>query len=188
VRLSPQFEKALIYATRIHGGKLRKKTRIPFIGHILGITAIALDYGANETEAIGVLLHDAVEDGGGPKRLRDIERKFGKNVARIVEGCTDTFQTPKPPWLERKENYIAHLKRASASTRLVSAADKLHNTRAILHNLRQEGDNLWSRFNGGKEGAVWYYRSLVSAFREHGSNELIEELDRVVAEIEKSTE
>ena len=185
MRLAPQFEKALIYATRIHGGKLRKKTRIPYIGHILGVAAIAMEYGANETEAIAALLHDAVEDGGGPRRLRDIERKFGKKVARIVEGCTDTLQTPKPPWRERKENYIAHLKRASASTRLVSAADKLHNARAILHNLRYEGDNVWSRFNGGKEGALWYYRSLVSAFREHGSNELIEELDRVVTKIEE---
>ena len=110
-----------------------------------------MEYGANETEAIAALLHDAVEDCGGAKRLRDIERKFGKKVARIVEGCTDTFQRPKPPWRERKENYIAHLKRASASTRLVSAADKLHNARAILHNLRQEGDNVWSRFKGGKE-------------------------------------
>jgi (p)ppGpp synthase/HD superfamily hydrolase len=185
VQLSPQFEKALIYATRIHGGKLRKKTRIPYIGHILGVTAIAMEYGANETEAIGALLHDAVEDCGGARRLHDIECKFGRKVARIVEGCTDTDQIPKPPWRERKENYIAHLNRASASTRLVSAADKLHNGRAILHNLRQEGDNLWSRFNGGKEGALWYYRSLVSTFREHGSNELIEELDRVVTEIEK---
>jgi (p)ppGpp synthase/HD superfamily hydrolase len=88
------------------------------------------------------------------------------------------LQTPKPPWRERKENYIAHLKRASASTRLVSAADKLQNTRTILHSLRQEGDNLWSRF----------YRSLVSAFSEHGSNQLIEELDRVVTEIERSAE
>jgi len=186
VRLLPQFEKALIYATRIHGGKLRRKTRISYIGHILGVTAIALEYSANETEAIAALLHDAVEDCGGAKRLRDIERKFGKKVARIVEGCTDTFRTPKPPWRERKEIYIAHLKRAAVSTRLVSAADKLHNARAILHNLRQEGDNLWSRFDGGKEGALWYYRSLVSAFREHGSNELIEELDRVVTEIEES--
>jgi (p)ppGpp synthase/HD superfamily hydrolase len=185
VRLSPQFEKALIYATRIHGGKLRKKTRIPYIGHILGVTAIALEYGANETEAIAALLHDVVEDCGGVKRLRDIERKFGRKVARIVKGCTDTDQTPKPPWRKRKENYIAHLQRASASTRLVSAADKLHNTRAILHHLRQEQDSLWSRFNGGKEGALWYYRSLVSAFRKHGSNALIEELDRVVTEIEE---
>lgn len=185
MRLSPQFEKALIYATRIHGGKLRKKTRIPYIGHLLGVTAIALEYGANETEAIAALLHDAVEDCGGVKRLRDIERKFGRKVARIVKGCTDTDQTPKPPWRKRKENYIAHLKQASASTRLVSAADKLHNARAILHHLRQEQDSLWPRFNDGKEGALWYYRSLVSAFREHGSNALIEELDRVVTEIEE---
>ncbi|HZA37809.1 MAG TPA: HD domain-containing protein [Candidatus Baltobacteraceae bacterium] len=175
----------MIYATRIHGGKLRKKTRIPYIGHLLGVTAIALEYGANETEAIAALLHDAVEDCGGVKRLRDIERKFGRKVARIVKGCTDTDQTPKPPWRKRKENYIAHLKQASASTRLVSAADKLHNARAILHHLRQEQDSLWPRFNGGKEGALWYYRSLVSAFREHGSNALIEELDRVVTEIEE---
>src|SRR4029450_13566213 len=185
MQLSPQFEKALIYATRIHGGKLRKKTRIPYIGHILGVAAIAMEYGANETEAIAALLHDAVEDGGGPRRLRDIERKFGKKVARIVEGCTDTLQTPKPPWRQRKKNYIAHLKRFSASTRLVSAADKLHNARAILHNLRYEGDNVWSRFNGGKEGGLRYYGPLVSGFREHGSNELIEELDRVVTKIEE---
>src|SRR5882672_1888537 len=109
MRLSRQFEKALIYATRIHGGQLRKKTRIPYIAHILGVSAIAMEYGANETEAIAALLHDAVEDCGGAKRLRDIERKFGKKVARIVDGCTDTFQRPKPPWRERKENYIAQL-------------------------------------------------------------------------------
>src|SRR5213596_173275 len=102
MRLSRQFEKALIYATRIHGAKLRRKTRIPYIGHILGVTAIALEYGANETEAIAALLHDAVEDCGGAKRLCDIERKFGKKVARIVEDCTDTFQTPRPPWRETK--------------------------------------------------------------------------------------
>src|SRR5213079_3422737 len=185
MRLSRQFEKALIYATRIHGGQLRKKTRIPYSAHILGVCAIAMEYGANETEAIGALLHDAVEDCGGAKRLRDIERKFGKKVARIVEGCTDTDQMPKPPWRERKEKYIAHLKSASRSTRLVSAADKLHNARAILRNLRAEGDKLWSRFNGGKEGTLWYYRSLVTAFRQHGKSELIDELDRAISEIER---
>ena len=187
MRLSRQFEKALLYATRIHGGQLRKKTRIPYLAHILGVTAIALEYGAKETEAIGALLHDAVEDCGGAKRLRDIERKFGKAVARIVDGCTDTDQTPKPPWRERKERYIAHLKSASHSTRLVSASDKLHNARAILRNLREEGDQLWSRFSGGKEGSLWYYRSLLTAFRRHGKSELVDELDRVVSEIERLT-
>src|ERR1700746_2160469 len=127
MQLSPQFEKALTYATRIHGGQLRKKTRIPYIAHILGVAAIAMEYGANEKEAIGAWLHDAVEDCGGAKRLRDIERKFGKQVAKIVEGCTDTDQTPKPPWLARKKAYIAHLRSASAPTQIVSAADKLHN-------------------------------------------------------------
>jgi (p)ppGpp synthase/HD superfamily hydrolase len=185
VNLSPKFEEALIYATRVHGGQLRKKTRIPYIVHLLGVAAIAMEYGANETEAIAALLHDAVEDCGGPERQREIEEKFGKEVAEIVAGCTDTDQTPKPPWRERKEKYITHLKTASASTRLVSASDKLHNAQAIVHNLREEGDEVWERFNAGKDGALWYYRSLVTAFREHGSSALIDELDRVVTEMER---
>src|SRR5438477_4127979 len=103
MKLSKRFKKALVYATRIHGGQLRKKTRIPYIAHILGVAAIAMEYGANETETIAALLHDAVEDAGGEKRLRDIEKKFGKVVAKIVDGCTDTYETPKPPWMERKK-------------------------------------------------------------------------------------
>lgn len=185
MELSPKFEEALVYATRVHGGQLRKKTKIPYIGHLLGVTAIALEYGANETEAIGALLHDAVEDCGGPPRQREIEERFGKEVGEIVAGCTDTDQIPKPPWRERKENYIAHLKSASDSTRLVSASDKLHNAQAIVHNLREEGDEVWTRFKGGKEGTLWYYRSLVSTFREHGQSALVDELDRVVSEMER---
>lgn len=185
VKLSPKFEEALIYATRVHGGQLRKKTRIPYIGHLLGVTAIAMEYGANETEAIGALLHDAVEDCGGPQRQREIEEIFGKEVGEIVAGCTDTDQTPKPPWRERKEKYIAHLETASPSTRLVSASDKLHNAQAILHNLREDGETIWTRFKGGKDGTLWYYRSLVMAFRKHGDNALIDALDRVVTDIEK---
>ena len=185
MKLSSKFEEALIYATRIHGGQLRKKTKIPYIGHLLGVAAIALEYGANETEAIGGLLHDAVEDCGGPERQREIEEKFGKEVGEIVAGCTDTDQTPKPPWRERKEKYIAHLQTVSASTRLVSASDKLHNAQAIVHNLREDGDEIWTRFKGGKEGALWYYRSLVTAFREHGESALVNELDRVVSKMER---
>jgi (p)ppGpp synthase/HD superfamily hydrolase len=100
MKLSRQFEKALVYATRAHSDQTRRKTGIPYIAHILGVTAIAMEYGANETEAIAALLHDAVEDSGGAKRLRDIERKFGKTVTKIVDGCTDTYETPKPPWRE----------------------------------------------------------------------------------------
>src|SRR3989440_12615552 len=118
MKLSEKFEEALVYATRAHGDQMRKKTGIPFIAHILGVAAIAMEYGADETEAIAALLHDAVEDCGGAKRLRDIKRKFGKDVARIVEGCTDTDQTPKPPWRERKKAYVAHVRRAPMPTKL----------------------------------------------------------------------
>lgn len=185
MKLSPAFEDALLYATRIHGGQMRKKTQVPYIGHLLGVTAIALEYGASETEAIGALLHDAVEDGGGLERQKQIEKIFGKEVGAIVAGCTDSDQTPKPPWRERKENYIAHIATASASTRLVSASDKLHNARAIVHNLREDGDSVWERFKAGKQGALWYYRALVTAFRQHGKSHLIDELDRVVREMER---
>ena len=184
MHLSRHFEKALIYATRIHGGQLRKKTRIPYVAHILGVAAIAMEYGANETEAIAALLHDSVEDCGGAKRLRDIERKFGKDVAKIVEGCTDTDQKPKPPWLERKKVYVAHVRHAPVPTKLVSASDKLHNLRAILMDYRKEGDKLWARFNGGKPGVLWYYRVLVNAFSGKRIQPLVQELDRTLTVLE----
>jgi GTP pyrophosphokinase len=85
----------------------------------------------------------------------------------------------------RKEAYIAHIAHATPSVRLVSAADKLHNARAILTDYRILGNALWRRFHGGKEGTLWYYRALVNAFRATGTTSLIEELDRVVSEIER---
>jgi (p)ppGpp synthase/HD superfamily hydrolase len=186
MKLSDKFEEALVYATQAHGNQMRKKTGIPFVAHILGVTAIALEYGASETEAISALLHDTVEDCGGADRLRDIREKFGDDVAGIVDGCTDTYETPKPPWLERKRAYIEHLKDSDSSTRLVSASDKLHNTRAILAELRRHGMGVFDRFGGKKDGTLWYYRTLVTAFREHGNHtDLIGELDRVLTEIEE---
>ena len=188
MKISEKFEEALVYATQAHGNQMRKKTGIPFVAHILGVTAIALEYGASETEAISALLHDTVEDCGGADRFRDIREKFGDDVAGIVDGCTDTYETPKPPWLERKRAYIEHLKDSDSSTRLVSASDKLHNTRAILAELRRHGTDVFDRFGGKKDGTLWYYRTLVTAFREHGNHtDLIGELDRVVTEIEKLT-
>ena len=186
MKLSPNFEDALIYATQAHCDQTRKKTGIPYIAHVLGVTAIALEYGANETEAIGALLHDTVEDCGGAERLRDIQKRYGDDVAKIVDGCTDTDEVPKPPWRARKEAYVAHLKDSDTSTRLVSAADKLHNTRAILADLRRHGPKVFERFSGKKEGTLWYYRALVAAFRRHRDHaDLIDELDLVVTQVEK---
>jgi GTP pyrophosphokinase len=152
--LSPQFDDALQYAVIIHAGQPRKGTSIPYLAHLLGVASIALEYGANETETIGALLRDAGEDAGGRGRIEDIRTRFGNAVADIVSGCTDADTIPKPPWRQRKEEYIAHLRKASASVRLVSASDKLHNARAILRDYRRHADLLWSRFNGGKEGTL----------------------------------
>jgi GTP pyrophosphokinase len=183
--LGQRFDCALHYASVIHAGQFRKGTGIPYISHVLGVASIALEYGANEDEAIGALLHDAGEDAGGEGRVGDIRARFGDNVARIVEGCSDTFKIPKPPWRERKEKYIAHLESADGSTILVSASDKLYNARAILRDVRRDGDTAFDRFTGKKAGTLWYYDAITTAFRKHRESELIEELDRVVTEIRK---
>jgi (p)ppGpp synthase/HD superfamily hydrolase len=184
MKLSSRFEAALAYAARIHSGQVRKGTEIPFVSHLLAVACIVLENGASEDEAIGALIHDAAEDAGGQARIDDIRGLFGERVAEIVEGCSDTFVTPKPLWLPRKEHHIAHLARASASVRLVVAADKLHNVRAMLRDHRAIGDALWSRFNASKADTVWYCRAVTEALRNGCPGPLLDELDRSVAELE----
>jgi len=179
-----RFEEALLYAARLHRDQTRKGTEVPYVTHLLAVAAIVGENGGTEDEVVAALLHDAPEDRGGKDRLEDIRARFGDEVAEIVDGCTDTYEDPKPEWRPRKEAYIAHVATASPSVRLVSAADKLHNARSILADLRSLGDKLWDRFTGGKEGTLWYYRALVEAYAEVGSNPVVEELDKVVREIE----
>ncbi|MBX9602506.1 MAG: HD domain-containing protein [Bryobacteraceae bacterium] len=182
-----KLEDALVFATRLHAGQFRKGTAVPYISHLLAVASLALEHGADEEEAIAALLHDAVEDQGGAATRAEIQDCFGGRVAFIVDGCSDCEGTPKPPWRERKERYIAHVRTAHPSIRLVSACDKLHNARALLVDYRSIGDRIFERFNGGKQGTLWYYRSLVEAYREAGTSILIEELDRVVSELENLT-
>jgi (p)ppGpp synthase/HD superfamily hydrolase len=131
------------------------------------------------------LLHDAIEDQGGASIREEIRRRFGETVATIVDGCTDTDQTPKPPWRERKQAYLDHLPTAIASVRLVSASDKLYNARSIVQDYRQVGEAIWERFTGGKAGTLWYYRAIVVAFQKGETTPLIEELDRTVSQLEQ---
>ncbi len=175
----------MVYASCLHAGQTRKRTDRPYIGHLLGVTALVLENGGGEDEAIAALLHDAVEDQGGVITLEAIRHKFGERVAKIVEGCTDSFTVPKAPWRERKENYLAKLRKAPPDVRLVSAADKLNNAREILRDYRTEGETIWARFNGGKDGTLWYYSELVRIFRAAGTSPLVDELGRVVAELER---
>lgn len=186
--LSDKFTAALVYATELHAKQIRKGSGVPYIAHLLGVASIALEYGANEEEAIAALLHDAIEDQGGATIQAEIQQRFGETVATIVQGCTDTDITPKPPWRERKQAYIDHIIHASPSVRLVSAADKLYNAQSIVKDYRQIGEDLWQRFTGKKAGTLWYYRSLVNAFQQVDSTPLVEELDRVVSELEQLVE
>ena len=105
-----------------------------------------------------------------------------------MDGCTDTDEDPKPPWMERKETYLRHIVNAEPSVILVSAADKLHNVRSILKDYRAVGGNLWERFNGGKEGTLRYHRELVKAYGRTCDLPIISELDRVVSELERITD
>ena len=178
-----RFSAALAFATRLHAAQLRKGTAIPYISHLLAVCAIVLQHGGTEDEAIAALLHDAVEDQGGAPTLREIDHLFGGAVSEIIEGCTDADAIPKPPWRGRKEKYLAHLLTAPHSVRLVCAADKLDNARSILADYRVLGEALWSRFNGGKEGTLWYYRAVVEVLKVD-QTPLVEELNRVVSEIE----
>ena len=183
---SERFLKAFAYAARLHARQTRKGTNKPYIGHLMNVASIVIAYGGDEEMAIAALLHDVVEDAGGKKRLAEIRKKFGKRVERIVDGCTDAYGEPKPPWLERKQKYIARVAGEQEDTRLVSAADKLSNARDVLADVRAGGDSAFERFQGKKDGTLWYYRTLVKVFRDAGTNPLVEELARVVGELRKA--
>jgi (p)ppGpp synthase/HD superfamily hydrolase len=182
--LGVQFEEALTYATQVHAAQRRKGGDVPYVAHLLGVASLVLEDGGGEQEAIAALLHDAVEDQGGPERLTDIRTRFGDDVADIVAGCSDTDEVPKPAWRPRKEEYIARLASARPEVVRVSLADKVHNARSVLFDYRLMGDELWTRFNPDADH-LWYYRTLVIAFRDVSTSPLVDELDRVVSELER---
>lgn len=166
---------------------MRKGSDLPYVGHLLGVASIVLEEGGDEDQAIAALLHDAVEDQGGLPLLEDVRKRFGDRVASIVEGCTDAVTNPKPPWRERKEQYLSHLVTAPRDVLLVSIADKLFNARAILTDHYRVGEAVWERFRAGRDSQLWYYRSLADTFLQLGDEVpvlLARELDRVVTEIE----
>ncbi|MCX6552510.1 MAG: HD domain-containing protein [Acidobacteria bacterium] len=180
--LTRRFEEALAYANEAQGKQKRKGTDVPYLAHLLEVASIVLQHGGDEDEAIAALLHDAPEDAGGHARLADIRTRFGDRVADIVDGCSDTFESPKPSWRPRKEAYLARIPSLSPSARLVSAADKLANARATLDDYRSLGDSLWVRFNGGAD-TPWYYRAAADAFLAVDRSSIAERLHLVVSEL-----
>jgi (p)ppGpp synthase/HD superfamily hydrolase len=183
--LTVRFKAALAYAFELHAHQKRKGTQVPYISHLLGVTSLVLEDGGDEDEAIAALLHDAVEDQGGFATLQNIRLLFGERVAHIVDGLTDAYGSPKPPWRQRKERYLKHLVNAEAAVRRVSLADKLHNARSILADLQTVGSSTWGRFNGGRDGTLWYYRALLDIFEGGEPSFMVTELARVVLDIER---
>lgn len=170
--LTDRFDKALLYATHVHGGQARKKTPIPYVAHLLAVSATVLEYGGCEEMAIAGLLHDAVEDQGGEPRLADIHNRFGDRVADIVSSCSDTVVNTsagqqKEDWNIRKKRYVEHLSSVDEDILLVSLSDKIHNARSILRDLRNPeiGTTVWDRFKSSRTDTLWYYRELATTFQ-----------------------
>jgi (p)ppGpp synthase/HD superfamily hydrolase len=184
ITLTDRFRQALDYAFELHRHQDRKGSGVPYMSHLLAVAGLVMEDNGDEDETIAALLHDAVEDQGGMETLEAIRTRFGERVAGIVMGCSDCHGTPKPPWEERKKAYLAHLRVAEPSVMKVSLADKIHNARDILMGYHRFGSQIWGRFRGGRDGSLWYYRELVGIFRERRSDALVDELERVVLELE----
>jgi (p)ppGpp synthase/HD superfamily hydrolase len=191
--LTDRFDRALLYATHIHGGQLRKGTCVPYIAHLLAVAATVLEYDGSEDMAIAALLHDAVEDQGGEPRLADIRNRFGERVAQIVRACSDSVADTsagqqKEAWHLRKTRYVAHLGSADPDTLLVSLADKIHNARSILRDLRKPdvGAAVWARFKSSQQDTLWHYRELAKAFAQYRPGQLADELGEIVDALEQA--
>jgi len=176
-----------VFAAQTHRTQRRKGSGIPYVGHLLGVCSLVIEDGGSEDEAIAALLHDAAEDQGGERMLAEIRARFGEHVADIVAACSDTFETPKPPWQERKQTYIDHLDGEPEAVLRVSLADKLFNARAILRDYLLVGDVIWARFKAGRDGQLWYYRELADHFSRLLPERMAAELTEVVGELERVT-
>jgi GTP pyrophosphokinase len=181
VILSPRYADALAFSFAAHRDQTRKGSNVPYFAHVIGVSSLVMEHGGDEDQAIAALLHDAAEDQGGHAMLAQIEARFGSTVSEIVRGCSDSLDATKPPWRERKVQYLKHLKTASPAVQLVSACDKLYNARAILSDLREVGESLWGRFTGGREGVLWYYNELANTFTI--DSPVVAELRRTVEQV-----
>ena len=191
LHLTSRFTSAIEYARILHIER-RKGTDVPYMAHLLGVASLVMGeaghagFPVTEDMVIAALLHDAAEDHGGVLRLQDIEHNFGSNVSRMVEGLSDSLTADphhKEPWPERKKGYIQRLSKEPADVRLISAADKLYNARAILEDYRECGPRVWDRFKRGREDQIWYFNELLKVYELHGGSRIVEELRRVVADL-----
>jgi (p)ppGpp synthase/HD superfamily hydrolase len=188
--LSERFDEALLYASRHHREQLRKGSRVPYMTHLMSVSALVMEHGGSEDQAIAALLHDAVEDapaGTGGAVLADIRSRFGNAVADIVRACSDGLDADgnrRGSWAERKRPYVAGLAHKPLDALLVTAADKTHNGLCIAADVRRYGRGFWSTFNASHDELLWYYTSVERAVAERlpGSS-IADALHRAVDEL-----
>lgn len=193
LHLTARFTAAIDYARILHI-EHRKGTSIPSMSHLLGVASLVMGeagqvpFAVTEDMIIAAILHDAVEDHGGLPRLENIRSNFGENVARMVEGLSDSLSedpNDKAPWEERKASYLEHLRTESPQVQLISAADKLYNSRTVLDEYRSIGPRVWDRFKRGRKQQLWYFKELLKIFKSAGTNRIVEEFERVVLKLDR---
>jgi (p)ppGpp synthase/HD superfamily hydrolase len=189
--LTDRFTRAVDYARILHIER-RKGTQIPAMAHLLGVASLVMGeagqvpFPVTEDMVIAAVLHDAVEDHGGLPRLEHIRADFGDDVAHMVEGLSDSFaedESVKENWEGRKSSYVGRLRSEPPDVQLISAADKLYNARTILDEYRAIGPRVWERFKRGRDQQMWYFGELLKLFKSAGTNRIVDEFERVVAEL-----
>ncbi|MDB9314613.1 HD domain-containing protein [Spirulina sp. CS-785/01] len=178
-----QFEDALVFATRLHQNQTRKGNKTPYIGHLLSVAGLVIEDGGSEAETIAALLHDAIEDQGGEATRQEILHRFGEEVTRIVDYCTESTETPKPPWKERKLRYIEQIKQGDVAVCRVSLADKLHNARSLFQQYQQQGDTVWTFFRGGKADTLWFYHQLLPLYQQRLESPMCQDLADILDQL-----
>ncbi|MFH1017544.1 MAG: HD domain-containing protein [Pseudomonadota bacterium] len=185
-KLGRRFREALDYAAGLHNHQIRKGTGTPYVSHLLAVASLVLEDGGDEDQAAAALLHDAVEDQGGEKTRKEIYRRFGERVGRIVDACSDSDTQPKPPWKERKEKYLTHVASAPEEVLRVALADKLHNLWSMERDLREQGETLWSRFKSGREAQIWFYSEFLRIVAPRVHSRMTAEYGRILRKLRRT--
>jgi (p)ppGpp synthase/HD superfamily hydrolase len=195
LHFTEKLTRAVDYARHLHIDR-RKGTGIPTMAHLFGVASLVMgeaghaDFPVTEDMVIAALLHDAVEDHGGVLRLEDLRQNFGPDVARMVEGLSDSLtedRNAKDQWEQRKQTYVDRLRGEAADVRLISAADKLYNARSIVEDYRQIGAEVWSRFKRGRDLQIWYFETILEVLKSAGKSRILDEFERVVIELKRIT-
>jgi (p)ppGpp synthase/HD superfamily hydrolase len=185
VSYTDRLAEAFAFADLLHRRQRRKGSDVPYITHLMSVAALVGEYGGSEDQVIAALLHDAVEDQGGPDTLAQIRVRFGEGVAHYVEAASDALDEPRPPWLQRKQVFLAGLREAPCDAKLIVAADKLHNVRTLIRDYYQVAEGLWDRFTGKREGTLWYYREALMALSQGWEHPILRELREAVETLEE---